>query len=212
VRDRLIDVRPAPASVRSPLSAVDLRAQLKRQLDFISRSCDSFDRGYADEGIRIAVALRILLHDTGRSTSLLTLLGAKVVPLLSTVSEIFARAVFADSTGFLKIDSHGKSSLVPKLDQARLNYFVPRNVWWNQLVYVRGEIRIRRRDIILTAADKDGGAHVDPVLTREELRSGGWSAIDADGQETRIEQQQFIFLRQAGYEILNSPRLIALAG
>lgn len=203
----------APIGARSRISAVDLRAQLRRQLDFISRSCDSFDRGYADEGARIATALRILLHDTKQSTSLLTLLGVNTVPLLSTVSEIPAGAVFADSTAFLKISSDGTSSVVPKLDHARLKYFVPRNVWWNQLVYVRNEIKIRRRDVILAAANKDGGAHVDPVLTPEyeELRSGAWSVLAADGQETKIEQQQFVFLRQAGYEILNSPRLIALA-
>lgn len=51
--------------------------QLRRQLGFLERSCTTFDAGDADEAIRIAVTLRVLLHDTPQSTSLLTHLGIK---------------------------------------------------------------------------------------------------------------------------------------
>jgi hypothetical protein len=51
--------------------------QLTKQLGFLRRSCESYDQGYKDEAIRIATVLRVLFHDTGRSTSLLTHLKAK---------------------------------------------------------------------------------------------------------------------------------------
>lgn len=52
--------------------------QLKRQLGFLEKSCRAFDAGDADEAIRIALALRVFLHDTPHSTSLLTHLGIKM--------------------------------------------------------------------------------------------------------------------------------------
>ena len=61
-----------------------LLTHLQKQLGFIERSCASFDAGFYDEAIRIAVSIRILLHDTKSSTSLLTLLGAKGITLRST--------------------------------------------------------------------------------------------------------------------------------
>lgn len=51
--------------------------QLQRQLGFLKRSCDAFDKGDHDEAVRIATTIRVLLHDTPASTSLLTHLGIK---------------------------------------------------------------------------------------------------------------------------------------
>src|SRR6266545_3514326 len=48
-----------------------MRSQLQRQLGFLKRSCEDFDAGQHDEGLRIAVSLRVLFHDTSASTSLL---------------------------------------------------------------------------------------------------------------------------------------------
>ena len=51
--------------------------QLQTQVRFLERSCRAFDAGEHDEAIRIATILRVLLHDTEKSTSLLTHLGIK---------------------------------------------------------------------------------------------------------------------------------------
>lgn len=51
--------------------------QLDRQLGYLERSCDLFDQGYEPEAARIAVVLRVLLHDTTKSHSLLAQLGMK---------------------------------------------------------------------------------------------------------------------------------------
>ncbi|MGO6883290.1 hypothetical protein ACC702_31980 [Rhizobium ruizarguesonis] len=62
---------------KTPVAAGYHEAQLKRQIGYLERSCGDFDRGDHDEAIRIAVTLRVLLHDTNNSTSLLTHLGIK---------------------------------------------------------------------------------------------------------------------------------------
>src|ERR1700733_2280989 len=147
----------------SPRSSADLKEHLKRQLDFLSRSCDAFDHGFQDEAVRIATSLRVLLHDTARSTSLLRLLGAKDrIRLLSTVDYISENAVFADQAGFIRISGDGTATVVPKLEMARVKNLMAVKTWWNQVFYVRNQFRITRKDVILAAANKDGGAHVDP--------------------------------------------------
>ncbi len=63
------------ASNKATRPATDFELQLKRQLGYLRRSCKIFDLGEHDEAIRIAVSLRVLLHQTKSSTSLLTHLG-----------------------------------------------------------------------------------------------------------------------------------------
>lgn len=61
------------------------KTHLMRQLGFIRRSCDSYDSGFHDEAIRIAQTIRVLLHDTTASTSLLSLMQQKMnIKLLTT--------------------------------------------------------------------------------------------------------------------------------
>ncbi len=40
------------------------RDQLRRQLRYIENSCQAYDQGDIDEGIRIATSLRVILHNT----------------------------------------------------------------------------------------------------------------------------------------------------
>jgi hypothetical protein len=58
-------------------SAGDFELQLDRQLGFLRRSCAAFDGGAFDEAVRIALTIRVLVHDTKQSTSLLTHLGIR---------------------------------------------------------------------------------------------------------------------------------------
>ena len=56
----------------------DLKSHLKEQIQFLLRSTQSFDDGFVSEAKRIAVIIRVLLHDTNRSISLLKLFGLHV--------------------------------------------------------------------------------------------------------------------------------------
>jgi hypothetical protein len=71
---------------------------------------------------------------------------------------------------------------------------------------------------VLSAADKDGGTHVDKKLTAEYetlIRSGelGFFHYPATGEKENfkpIMETHLIYLRQIGHELLNSPELHAL--
>jgi len=54
-----------------------LQEQLNRQLRYLRNSSDLFDSGDHDEASRLATVLRVLVHDTTKSTSLLKLLDIK---------------------------------------------------------------------------------------------------------------------------------------
>ena len=58
-------------------SKVDLEDHLREQISFLRASADSYDSGFKGEAKRLAVIIRVLLHDTHKSTSLMTLLGIK---------------------------------------------------------------------------------------------------------------------------------------
>jgi len=61
-----------------------LTQQLRRQLGYLERSAARYDSGQLDEGIRIATTIRVLVHDTRNSTSLLSHLGAKSIAFATT--------------------------------------------------------------------------------------------------------------------------------
>jgi hypothetical protein len=166
-----------------------------------------------DEAIRIGTVIRVLFHDTKNSTSLLTQIGAGTLRILSTVRPIPPGAIFADGIGLFQMTSE-QTNVRPKLGSGSFKGLMGRDSWWNQVIAVSNRLEITRRAIVLASTNKDGGAHVDPKLTPEyqELRRGIWDAVEQDGTAAAISDYQFIFLRQAGYEVLNSPELIALAG
>jgi len=51
---------------KTPRPAGDFELQLDRQLNFLRRSCAAFDGGAFDEAVRIALTIRVLVHNTVR--------------------------------------------------------------------------------------------------------------------------------------------------
>jgi hypothetical protein len=115
----------------------------------------------------------------------------------------------------------GKRGLVPALGRGPIAHFEPVDIYWNELVYVldEGKTRLRRQDIVLGAAHKEGGAHVDPNLTPEYKRLVEDGAVGelfevVGGQEVRrtpLTEAHFVCLRDMAYEMLHSPELMDLA-
>ncbi len=62
---------------------------------------------------------------------------------------------------------NGKATYFPQLGNGPINEFIPISMWWNQVVMILGGYHITRKKIVLAAANKDGGAHVDTKLTKE---------------------------------------------
>ncbi len=192
---------------------VDFVKQLHRQLGFLERSCKDFDASHVDEALRMAVNLRVLFHDTNCSTSILTHLNKKgTVKLLTTFDKIEEKPGELTAVILLWVDSTGRRS--PPLGKCPRQEFIPINEWWEELI-ITGNNRLTRKDIILAAANEDGGAHVaaNPRDKAQELIEGaGTFTVIRGGVEVKIklDNQHFNFIRQFSYEVLHSPDLISL--
>jgi low affinity Fe/Cu permease len=194
----------------------EFQAHLKRQLEFMYRSCESYDAGFCDEAIRIATCARVLLHQTNSSTSLLKHLNGTTINLLTTCSPIPPGTMFSLGMGVLQTSEQGLK-YVPALGNRSDGAFVPFSKWWAQTVMVANSMSMTRRKVVLNAANRDGGAHVDPKLDEDyrALSQPGFMDTIFVGNETEshekpIEGSHLLCLRQIGYELLHSPQLTAL--
>jgi hypothetical protein len=155
---------------------------MREQLSFLESSAKAFDEGREEEGLRLATVMRVLFHDTfnrktGKpiSISLMTQLAMSDTTMLST-----PRTDLADWRDFLSVridlNSPSPTALIPRLDLQLVE--VPLATWWGSDSVTNADgTSVSRRRLICSAANKDGGAHVDPKLDRfyEELMQGAWS-------------------------------------
>ena len=159
-----------------------LIAKLQEQLRFIQRSCSAFDQGSEDEAIRLASSLRIIFYDTRNSVSLIKHLGLEYKKMLSSSrghgnwQDYLAHQIDFSSPQPIK--------MLPLLGDK----FVERSIedWWsNEPVFIHAFQNYSRRMIVLSAANKDGGAHVDDDLEKYyEVLCAGEYAIGITGNLT----------------------------
>jgi hypothetical protein len=190
--------------------------QARRQLTFLRNSAVAYDGGDSEEALRIAVAIRVLLHDTNYSISLLKRLGKKdSLKLISTAKDIPREQLvgidFGELMAGMAIGNSMEYSPVPDGMPA-----IRCCDWWIQPVFIRDNIIYSRKDVILSAANKDGGAHVDePDGKLKALQQGFWekTQINVDGSKviTSLDNNHFRMLRRFADELLLSSELLTLA-
>ncbi|MCO6431029.1 MAG: hypothetical protein J5J00_09225 [Deltaproteobacteria bacterium] len=158
------------------------------------------------------------MHDTRNSTSLLTHLNANSINLLTTMAEPDPAMPFFHGTGMAREREDGSRYLVPNFYNAATEEFIPAPHWWEQVAFKldNGHI-LTRKDVVLSAVNQDGGAHVDSSVkdTYASLASdgsGGTHSYITGGQQiTQLsEDLHLVALRQFGYELQNSPELLSL--
>lgn len=147
----------------------------------------------AEIAITIATKLRVLLNDEGRNVSLSTILGFKheyVFPAnnVGSFANIPGNLVFTSILTSICVENDkvyycaNEFSIVEDL----LYKF---DAWWNEIIIdSKYEMfsQISRRDVILTLADKEGGAHVDEVYDAahyQTVRNERISCVDSQGNE-----------------------------
>jgi hypothetical protein len=194
----------------------DFKRKLGEQRQFLMSSCWAYDSGQKAEAVRIATIIRVLLHNSGKSTSLLTHLGAKSLQLYCSVPDRPADATryfFGMGSGRELPD--GTVELVPNLDTGPPGKLVSAEEWWWQLIFAleTGET-LTRRDVVLAAANQDGGAHVDSDLDPTYLAlatdGAGGAHLRRVGDHFEVDNSRdlhLVSLRQMGYELLESTEL-----
>lgn len=195
---------------KSLISRAELQAHLDEQLQFIEASTASFDAGFESEAKRLAVAIRVLLHDTPQSHSLLGQLGLKSGTFLDSALPYDPNNP-ASYHGLISFGGTSKKiDYQAHLDEAPSSKRVPFEDWWTSPVIADQKDQIFcRRDIILTASNQDGGAHVDPKLDdayaalsrHNSLSSFG---MKVDGSAVPIPNPERATIRQIAHEILKS--------
>lgn len=192
---------------------MDFKEQLRRHLGFLDRSCIQFDAGHLDEALRIAVSLRVIFHDTTSSISLLKHLEIKEsTNVLSTFNPGYKEDKNTGMTWVsipILADARGKR--IAPLGNATRREFLIANAWWNEIVAVMNH-KFSRKNIILSASNKDGGAHVDANpdnKTSELIKGVGTLTTTHRGfvKKIPLDNQHFPILRQFAYEVLNSPEI-----
>lgn len=148
-------------------SQEELLTQLKEQLMFLNLSCEAFDVGNIVEAKRIAVILRILLHDNRTCKSLLGQLNLKNFLFLSSANGTNKDNILTQPCLLiLKVGPDGSYYDVPFENRPPHQFcWIGFDDWWNQSVIMDNKRRtISRKNLVLYIADQDGGAHVDPGL------------------------------------------------
>jgi hypothetical protein len=163
--------------------------KFREQLHFVARSSEAFDGGDEQEAFRLANALRLLFHDTASSTSLIKHLGWKKRQILSSLRGANGWKHFLAQR--MDFSSAAPMVMMPLLG----NNFNTVSIydWWKlETVFTNKGDNYSRSKIILSAANKDGGSHVDAQLEKYyEVLCAGEYAIGVTGQLTYDGQPPF---------------------
>ena len=194
----------------------ELYVKLEEQLQHIKSSIKSYDDGADIEAQRIATALRTIFSDTKNSKSLLTNLGIRNDTfIISSVSQyvptnmlLFNELIISEVS--MANELNGKWIPRCNADTKLPNKWLHPNDWWNEIVFDDKITVFSRRDIVLTIADKDGGAHVDTELTEEFVNLainnslGATYGYDEASFSPFDKNPTYVCVRQIAHEVIFS--------
>ena len=136
----------------------ELQQQLAEQIQFLRTSCESFDRGNELEAKRLAVPLRVLLYDGGRSKSLLGQLGIKTIGFFDGAGDFVPGNLTTEWTLVRMYASSGPDSrFLPLLDDSPIGEGRPIGFgrWWTKPVFRDTDrAELSRKDIVLAVANQ----------------------------------------------------------
>lgn len=195
----------------------NLQELLQENLEFIRSSCAAFDAGFDGEAKRLAVSIRVLLHDSSKSHSLFDQMGLKGVDFFNTSAPWSSKNLAAHQGLVAVVFGAQGAKYVAMLDDVpppniRWTEF---DVWWNEIVVDdRKGNQLKRRDIVLGLANKEGGAHVDPKLSAEyetiTRKSQFWVFEDSNGSKPLEGKVERVSMRQIAHEVLRTIEIQAV--
>jgi hypothetical protein len=196
----------------------ELLDHLKEQIAFMKQSAISYDNGFEGEGKRLAVVIRVLVHDTANSISLLTSLNKKNITFYDSASDYDPSRVVASHSGLVLKRfrfPNGGGEYVAPLDDLPPNRNENKKVdftqWWDKKIVIRDNQKntFTRKDLVLTIANTEGGAHVDPNLDQayanlSRFHSLGWKFFRGDVAGDFKNNPVLSSIRQIAHEVLKT--------
>jgi hypothetical protein len=188
---------------------LDLEKQMSEQIGFLEKSARLFDDGDYAEAKRLAASLRVLLHETKNSKSLLGQLELLDSDFIDTAGDLNPRNMLTECP-LLHMRIGAEPDFAPTLG----NVPIPPTplkfpVWWGKPVFRDDQRKtFSRKDIVLSVANQDGGAHVDPGLDEPYHRlsrenSLAWTMGTQEGRRP-AKNPVPASIRQITYEVLQS--------
>ncbi len=195
----------------------ELRAHLDEQLEFLRLSSKSYDSGFTGEAKRMATTIRVLVHDTPKSISLLKQLNLKNGKFFSTSIKESTLGSGQQRVGSYAglvgvFVGRNVSSYVPYLDEtpSGITGYIDFDNYWNETIFIDNKgNKFSRKDIVLSVADQDGGSHVDPILDKKyanlsRQNSMGWMSGDDQGHWVSVKGVELAAIRQIAHELLRT--------
>ena len=204
-------------SSRVSRTNADLEQELREQIELLKVDAANYDAGMEIAAKSIAGRLRVLLHDTSNSHSLLGQTGRKNGTLFHDTTQAVPErtnpnTVFSYS-GLTNICMGAAGArYTPHLDNLSRgsDRQIPFESWWNAVVILDIEgASFTRKGLVLVLANQDGGSHVDPNLDKKYYKltrenSLNWKT-SADGVNFRaLNNPHYAAMRQIAHEVLKS--------
>jgi hypothetical protein len=134
----------------------------------------------------LSTAVRVFVHDTNQSKSLLKLVGEKGIDYFSSNSDVGAYPVHlglvrrinvgvADGVGGeAKYWAHCDERYFPDKSEYKKTNFME---WWEEEIIMASDHNtLSRKELVLSMANKDGGAHFDRnVASKYDAFRKSWS-------------------------------------
>lgn len=195
---------------------------------YLIRLCEDYDRGNTFAIVLVAVILRTLLKTKGRSISVFEQLGWHTNLFVDSRSPEGGFSFWeigdnvSNHTFLMQKEVYGgllkkkvcnmpeglKFDFAPLFDANRGVKQTSFEDWYkNDKVLKVGGYEFTREDCIENVADKDGGAHFDPVIPIDyyALRQPTSLKIIVDGQVARFNQNPvYVSVRQIAWEVLET--------
>ncbi len=175
------------------LSNSDLLKHLKEQNDFLISDIDKYVKGQRHFGVKIATSLRTIFHNTAMSKAILPDLADNYeIPITFRIKH--QPKIREDNLTLYLGFSIGSVPMTK--DYFDAPFFINSNFenYWNAMVFKIGSTIYTRKQMILYAANKAGGAHVDPEIPSKFLQltqDGGIKLI------SRKYDEEMVFCRVA---------------
>lgn len=200
-------------------TVAELQQALVEQIYFLHTAATRFDQGNEIEAKSIANTLRMLLHDTHESVSLLGRLGLKNSFIDTGVSTGQGDSPCLNIEKRLIALTNGPRIYRPLFKNEKNLKNQTFYDWWNQCVYVDGDKNNwSRKDFVLEVANTDGGAHIGKkfkgkyhkltrhnnttMLYRDGVEEGDTKAIILAEEFLPVPSPHFAILRQIAHEVL----------
>lgn len=201
-------------------SIIELDEKFHQQVDLLNLANQNFDDGKEFAALNIATTLRVLLHDTNQSTSVLTHIGKKQIDFYETSNQdihpqsVYLGLIIKGISGVS--DGQGGSVLYRPIFTSDF-HFINKNwadfsTWWSKIIFRNIDgTSLSRKELVLAIANQEGGAHIDPKVDEkyDKFRhsySGGMKII---GMNSGIEREfdnipVLPSVRQVSFEVIES--------